>query len=99
MSYHIMNMRGVVEQTIVERIEDGDKEKRRKRRPRRPKHNTFESGIFLISLFHLIVKKGVWFGGFNPIFRYLYRTANSGILYCFSFFFTFWENSNLHLLL
>ena len=42
-----ITMRAVVEQTVVERVEDGDKEKKKKRRPnRRPKQNPSTSGNF-----------------------------------------------------
>lgn len=42
---------GVVEQSVVERCEDGDKEKKKKRRSRRSKQNASASGLIL----HLLV--------------------------------------------
>ena len=42
-------MRGVVEQSIVERCEDGDKEKKKRRRPRRSKQNASASGLIFAS--------------------------------------------------
>lgn len=43
-------MRGMAEQSIVDRVEDGtpDKEKKKRRRSRRSKHNLSSSGEMLL---------------------------------------------------
>lgn len=47
-------MRGVIEPPVVERCEDGDKEKKKaRRRPRRSKQNASASGLLFVSLISL----------------------------------------------